>query len=505
MNEPRREVRGWQVACCSFYALCSTVALIACIRTDGLLTFPAWPDDAFYYLIVSRSLALGLGPSADGIHLTTGFHPLWTALLAIAGRLVSVERVPLMCAAIVMQGVFAAGGWWLIGSTVSARTHRHGLVLFLVATLPRTVETLLCGMENTLAFFLLSAHLVVLSRARYFLAGGLLALAILARLDLIFVPLAEIIVLAYVRRLPNLQSVLSLWVPSLVALALWAMSCFLLDGSVVPIHGFLKNRAWPEFYPGYPSTLPQLRWVAPAGLLFGCSFVFYRKSRVRDADVALLVVLVAAALQVIHIATFQRCWLGAWYGITTLISSLWLAAAIETTKSWATAIAGLAAAMLWLSQVSGFRASAYASFYHARSVATAATWLDHHAAGAVAACEDSGRLAFFTNSPVTNIDGVVNNRDFQRALQTVGLDGYLRREHVRYFVLVWPWRLPVDDRRALRDGSYQTLDISLQQHKVYRDFGYPTAPLVLRREAERFRQVEDTGAFRSYVWQLDEE
>ena len=39
------------------------------------------PDDAFFYLVIARNLAQGLGFSFDGREVTTGFHPAWLALV----------------------------------------------------------------------------------------------------------------------------------------------------------------------------------------------------------------------------------------------------------------------------------------------------------------------------------------------------------------------------------------------------------------------------------------
>ena len=38
-------------------------------------------DDTYYILAIARSLAQGLGPSADGVIPTSGFQPLGTFLL----------------------------------------------------------------------------------------------------------------------------------------------------------------------------------------------------------------------------------------------------------------------------------------------------------------------------------------------------------------------------------------------------------------------------------------
>jgi uncharacterized membrane protein len=54
--------------------------LIAWLPED-LLVGPICADDCFLYLNIARHLALGHGPTFDGLHLTNGFHPLYMTVL----------------------------------------------------------------------------------------------------------------------------------------------------------------------------------------------------------------------------------------------------------------------------------------------------------------------------------------------------------------------------------------------------------------------------------------
>lgn len=38
-------------------------------------------DDFYYYLVLARNIALGQGPTFDGLEITNGFHPLYLLLL----------------------------------------------------------------------------------------------------------------------------------------------------------------------------------------------------------------------------------------------------------------------------------------------------------------------------------------------------------------------------------------------------------------------------------------
>ncbi|MFN7144622.1 MAG: hypothetical protein ACK4YP_12660, partial [Myxococcota bacterium] len=41
------------------------------------------PDDALFYLVIARNLGAGRGFTFDGVDPTTGFHPLWLAIVAM--------------------------------------------------------------------------------------------------------------------------------------------------------------------------------------------------------------------------------------------------------------------------------------------------------------------------------------------------------------------------------------------------------------------------------------
>ncbi len=64
------------------------------------------PDDAFYYLEISRNLGLLGKPSFDGGQtLTTGFHPLWAWISECVGSLNDYHRMGMLRAMIVISGV----------------------------------------------------------------------------------------------------------------------------------------------------------------------------------------------------------------------------------------------------------------------------------------------------------------------------------------------------------------------------------------------------------------
>lgn len=78
-------------AACLAAALAAPCLLV--LRRAASLPETPFVEDSFYSLAVARHLALGHGPSADGIHLTSGFQPLWSFVVAPVYWLLDGDRL----------------------------------------------------------------------------------------------------------------------------------------------------------------------------------------------------------------------------------------------------------------------------------------------------------------------------------------------------------------------------------------------------------------------------
>jgi hypothetical protein len=125
------------------------------------------PDDAFYYLCVGRNIADGFGPTFDGVHATTGFHPLWQAIVALVALgpfdpstlTFAVAAVNLACLAVAV-------------TMVAVAFRRRGLLpgvwtLFVLVAFanPCLLKTSLNGMESGLVWLFWSLATIVLTRS----------------------------------------------------------------------------------------------------------------------------------------------------------------------------------------------------------------------------------------------------------------------------------------------------------------------------------------------------
>ena len=107
------------------------------------------PDDVFYYLVVARNLAAGLGPTFDGVELTNGYHPLWLLLLT-AGSAVLPDGA-MLTASLLVAGALAVGAYFVLAWVTSSvvRISPAGLAVgAVVVTGPLAWERTVNGMEG---------------------------------------------------------------------------------------------------------------------------------------------------------------------------------------------------------------------------------------------------------------------------------------------------------------------------------------------------------------------
>lgn len=169
----------------------AVAAIMVTLPRDGFLAHTA-ADDAYYYFAIAQRAGAAQWPTFDGVHVTTGFHPLW--LFAMVG-LAKIFTAPW---ALPRAAIAASSAVAILASLSFAHLFRRawgtnaGVVgaLLLVAS-PGFSRLGWMGMETPLALLTVSMFLRALfdeARNRSALRlGGWAALAILARLDMAIV------------------------------------------------------------------------------------------------------------------------------------------------------------------------------------------------------------------------------------------------------------------------------------------------------------------------------
>jgi hypothetical protein len=442
-------------------------------------------DDASYYMTAARNLAAGRGLTFDGIHPTTGFHPLWLLMLApvfiLHGPPETMIRLVALLQTILLSLAYVVF-WRAQSKLFSARTAALTGILFVYFVFLPCIN----GMESALLVLLIAIlydygrHLAEtpLNWRRAALLGLILGCVILARLDMIFIALCLFGWFSH-RFLPietRSRAVAAVLVCSLAAAALvgpYLAFNYLKFGSVMPISGALKS-SFPHIALG-TNTLPRIAAVGRVNLVsallaIGWSlWTVIRTLRNRSVDAEFYVTATtifawAITTHFLYTMIFMKEDTFGWYfviyplfGIVFVTGSLDRAlnsSLIRTRPEMypATAVLLIVTVMVRdqmrdpYPQNGGWHTPVY----------NAAVWArEHTPPEAIFAMSDCGHFGFFSLRRVINLDGLVNDRDFQSTLAEHRLNQYLRQNEVDFLV-----QHAVHGREDVIAGGYNSLSLS---------------------------------------------
>lgn len=236
-----RSTRRWLAAIAALALLLRVAFLFRGLTVVDRLFIP---DDTYYTLAIARSLSQGLGPSADGVTLTSGFQPLIAFLLAPLFRFTTSLSLPVY-ASCALGSVADAGSALLLGwLALRWGDRRAALAAALVWALsPVAISNALNGLETTLALFLelllvLAWDLCRTRGPRDFVAftarGAVVGAALLARVDAAFLVAALGVADLLQRRFRGLAVTAG---AAAVLVGPWWAYCWVHFGSPVPASG----------------------------------------------------------------------------------------------------------------------------------------------------------------------------------------------------------------------------------------------------------------------------
>lgn len=424
-------------------------------------------DDAFYYLVPAKHF-LEMGRfTFDGVTTTYGFHPLWMAVTLATTAIVGPGAPPeqlvfaLNLVEKAIQGVAVALciAWFVRERETDAFAAGYlGIALLLLCPWFIVFHQ---GMETTLAVLLFIAAIRALRSDRLVLLGIVLALLFLCRLDSgIFVGLPLAAYAAWSRReIPGRAWALA---PLVVAMVAMPLAYLAATGRPVPISGAIK------------SSFPAVSWhgsyfVEP----FNVAAMYGWRTLLRGLNVWQCLLLVAFGLAGVAVAAVDR---RAKRDVAAIaFVSLSLVANLLLFQKWEKSVdpryfalpmaaaafvfvAGvngaahrvrrprfvaclpLAAVVVALAQEAAVLAWRFDASMHARDD-TKEVYLDLAKVlprDAVVAGTDVGALAFWTGRRTINLDGVMNDFEYQKVLRDGKLAEYLKREGVTHVgIALW--------------------------------------------------------------------
>jgi len=428
----------------------------------------AWPeavlgltfDDSYYYAEIAQRLAAGEGSTFDGLHRTNGYHFLWMwscALVFASG----LDGELAMRALLLVQVGLALGGVALAlgGQRTMARTGPDGVLAAVTVGawlgVPMVGRTLVNGMEASVVCLVHGALLGVVSggpsalRAwsglRCVAVSALLSLAILARTDgALLTPVLALWWLGELRSAPRA------YVGVMV-------------GPTVTLGVFLAaNQAWFDTPMQVSGTLKRVPLSAGGvGVLLGCSVAAAAVgwasrrawstgwdrlgSMLRTTGFYGVFCFVLLGYYT-GLQTFARQWYFAphvlWLTCALFAFALDLAARARSDRPDLPPVRALlpvgGIVVLPLLVAAGVTAGQLTSpdrLAVRRADRRAAAWVESNLPpGTRIGSWDAGLIAFHTTRPVINLDGVVNDVAWLRAMRAGTAGERLRQEGVAWYV-----------------------------------------------------------------------
>jgi len=216
------------------------------------------PDDLGYYLKVAENLVQLKKSTFDGIHLTNGYHPLWQALLIPIASVTNQNHELLLRCTLLFQLVLLFISTILFSNYIEYHFGPDNSALAGIMFISIVFIQALNGMESALLIFLIcfwlwrfyksnESHSHIHEILNYIFEGIILGLIILARLDQIFILVGYLIVasLAYIINCKDRKVIFKRTsytiAASFIIIIPYLLYNYIVWNSIVPISGRLKS------------------------------------------------------------------------------------------------------------------------------------------------------------------------------------------------------------------------------------------------------------------------
>ncbi len=406
------------------------------------------PDDGYYYLEIARRLGTGEGSTFDGITRTNGYHPLWLLCLLPLADIMTASREMGLRLAILLGIGLVGGAFWMLDRLARIRGSRHRWLLIFLP-LSMLLITSNYGMESPLVLLVLAAWLLTMQvfmgpsaghrhpfgrQLGFATAMGTFSAALIfARLDMAMFVLCfdayfagDVARSAYqgFKNAKDRISPVQLWLPICVCavIQIGAVSAYLgynhlQYGHFLTVSALVKaGRTDTALFSWLWASWGAIPGVA-SGLL-GIAALLLRPKKLRDP--VLTVAAWGSLLFILGIAIRGRGETYHWYFAAPIfLSGLFMNAVLEALHSrFQFRIRPLAArlAIAALFCLSIYRRACHPS--HPSPVYPAAKWIAAQAPpDAVFARTDCGTIAYFSERPHLNTDGLTCSFEFQDSMR----------------------------------------------------------------------------------------
>ncbi len=486
-----------------------------------LQIIPLASDDGFYYIKIARNLVAGYGFSFDQFSQTNGVHPLWLLMLiplAAIGQSLSTEaffRCVLIyqCLIVLAALTLINGACWRRWALPTLALTNALIVLIARPYLINGMESPVILLVGSLMLFWLARRpsLAALSGRDWLVLGVWMGLLVLARLDTIFIFLVMAVAyLMFARELPTgirLQRVALFAIGLCLLLAPYLLFNKLYFGDFMPISGKLKSTF--PYLTDVDFSFNRISWKVYLPLLSGLIyFILYFRDFARDSIAFLLICWwLGCGLHWLHTGLWMKWGVFNWHFVAYWILLVFaLPLILHRFMSVAILREGVGFTLALMSLAVAFMSPPYRSAGEVWTQAAyrAALWARRHTApDDVFAMKDAGAFGYFSERRVINLDGLVNDLEYQTVLKERRLNAYLKARKVKYLVqhAVNPYLFPTHYRsfgnpEEVIRGDYERTRLIYYSYL----YGVHSEPVWLYRADEVYRSRHVDGVF--LIWRL---
>jgi len=450
-----------------YWCLLTLFLLTAITLTPIQALLNLFHDDSFFYMVIARNYAAGLGYSFDGLNITNGFHPLWLWLLSgissqitLIGesgiRMVVVTQSLLSIVAALLYVRLLARGGALIGVQLSFFFSYLFICTFadmgqesaLFSCLFAFLLTLLIGPITTQSNIVALIHLVAITTIP--------ALMVLARLDCIFLLVGSSVALFLSNRKKQ-----ALLVALGIACGLISIFSFnlLFFGHPYSISAWLKSgfdwsKAWQILIPGIGIRVGLVYLLLISAfwnmrLFYGLNRQPAARPRMPFVPVFLLCICTVYSFYFLVLFWGVNA-IGSWYFNQALGLSLFIYALSTTYSSESQRPLGFSFTLtaetarkiiylpLFLVLVIGVLLFGLKLGWTHSSEASKemGQWIAENIdlQAVIFQRDGAGASSYFSKHSIINGDGLVNNMQYQQMLRSAKLCQYLKDQKVQYLV-----------------------------------------------------------------------
>jgi hypothetical protein len=480
-------------------------------KPGSLVTFA---DDAYYYLQISRNIALGNGSTFDGIGKTNGYHPLWLLILIPVHFIVGFSRIGAVRGVFILQGIFYFLTVFIIIKGLKSRLGFLGFLAIITLSLyPRFFRIITCGFEASLVILLMAFfwfYLTVYFKdsikfKRSIILGAILGLLALARLEVGIVTTGITVILIYAISYKNLRLKSLLYSLIVLLISVIVFSPFLIwnyinFGHITTISAALKSSfPRPFLHLNYLIEYPEYY----AGVVLFLIVAILKRKELEKRFYADFIIGISSIIILLIFILFGK-WAHYYHHYSYTMLSVFLVSSIvisEICKSVSRFFLArvikplliiLLVVFITISQIHFHNVKAKNNFMVASY--NAAMWAKENTDDcAIFAIRDCGIFGYFSERRTINLDGVVNNFDYQKYLGDGKLGEYLKLYSVNF----------IGQYIATMPEDYKEYTLSYQSHL----YDSKSATFNVKSSNEVFRMAyyfyNNKSALSLFSWRIE--